>query len=179
VKIREINKIIKELWMMIYKGQDITDIEIQSGMEPGSKAAKSYNYRVVMRKGGAMMDMRGRCSAGQRVLACIVIRLALAETFGINCGVVALDEPTVNLDYDNKRGLAIALSHIVAARSQQRNFQLIMITHDEEFVGMMKVELSSMTGFSMPDRYFQVCREEGADGKFYSKINAMDWDDLA
>ena len=69
------------------------------------EAAKSYNYRVVMRKGGAVMDMRGRCSAGQRVLACLVIRLALAETFGVQCGVVALDEPTVNLDYDNKRGL--------------------------------------------------------------------------
>lgn len=32
------------------------------------------------------MDMRGRCSAGQRVLASIVIRLALAETFGVSCG---------------------------------------------------------------------------------------------
>jgi DNA repair exonuclease SbcCD ATPase subunit len=28
-----------------------------------------------------------------------VIRLALAETFGVNCGCIALDEPTVNLDY--------------------------------------------------------------------------------
>jgi DNA repair protein RAD50 len=178
VKIREINKIIKELWMMTYKGADITDIEIQSGQEPGSKAAKSYNYRVVMKKGGAQMDMRGRCSAGQRVLTSIVIRLALAETFGVNCGVVALDEPTVNLDYDNKKGLAIALSHIVASRAQQRNFQLIMITHDEEFVAMMKTELSSLTGFSMPDKYFQVCREEAADGKFYSKIHAIDLDEL-
>ena len=33
------------------------------------------------------MDMRGRCSAGQKVLACILIRLALAECFGVNCGV--------------------------------------------------------------------------------------------
>ena len=163
---------------MTYKGEDITNIEIQSGQEVGSKAAKSYNYRVVMSKGGAQMDMRGRCSAGQRVLTSIVIRLALAETFGVNCGVVALDEPTVNLDYENKKGLAVALSHIVASRAQQRNFQLIMITHDEEFVAMMKTELSSLTGFSMPDKYFQVCREEAADGKFYSKINAIDWDEL-
>ena len=59
---------------------------------------KSYNYRVVMSKGASnQIDMRGRCSAGQRVLACIVIRLALAETFGVNCGCIALDEPTVNL----------------------------------------------------------------------------------
>jgi hypothetical protein len=50
-----------------------------------------------MTKGGSSIDMRGRCSAGQRVLASIVIRLALAETFGVNCGCIALDEPTVNL----------------------------------------------------------------------------------
>lgn len=131
VKIREINKIIRELWLLTYKGEDILNIEIQSGQEPGSKAAKSYNYRVVMSKGGAKMDMRGRCSAGQRVLASIVIRLALAETFGVNCGCIALDEPTVNLDAENKKGLAAALSQIVASRSHQRNFQLILITHDE------------------------------------------------
>ena len=82
---------------MTYKGEDITNIELVSGQEPGSKAQKSYNYRVVMTKGTSRMDMRGRCSAGQRVLASIVIRLALAETFGVNCGCIALDEPTVNL----------------------------------------------------------------------------------
>ena len=34
-----------------------------------------------MTKGEAELDMRGRCSAGQKVLASLVIRLALAETF--------------------------------------------------------------------------------------------------
>ena len=43
---------------------------------------------------------------------------------------------------------------------------------------MMKTELSSLTGFSMPEKFFQVVREEAADGKFYSKINAVDWDEL-
>ena len=84
----------------------------------------------------------------------------------------------VNLDYNNKRGLAIALAQIVAARAQQSNFQLILITHDEDFVAMMKTELASQTGFNMPERYFQVRREEGTDGKFYSKIDAIDWDEL-
>ncbi len=54
-------------------------------------------YRVVMYSGGAELDMRGRCSAGQKVLACLIIRLALAETFCLNCGILALDEPTTNL----------------------------------------------------------------------------------
>jgi DNA repair protein RAD50 len=174
IKIGEINGIIRDLWTLTYKGEDISNIQIVSGEESGSRATRSYNYRVVMFKGSAQMDMRGRCSAGQRVLASIVIRLALAETFCVNFGCIALDEPTVNLDYNNKRGLAIALAQIIASRSQQSNFQLILITHDEDFVLMMKNELSSHVNVSMPEKYFQVRREEGADGKFYSKIDAID-----
>ncbi len=129
-----------------------------------------YNYRVVMVKGDTALDMRGRCSAGQKVpgsafciytyslslyisykcaikiqyvfyseydvnktrhkkthstffcfihsnlcfsyfqvLASLIIRLALAETFCLNCGILALDEPTTNLDRDNIESLAHAL----------------------------------------------------------------------
>ena len=171
-------QIVRELWLLTYKGEDIGNIEIVSGQEPGSRSSRSYNYRVVMTKGNSQLDMRGRCSAGQRVLASIVIRLALAETFGVNCGCIALDEPTVNLDYPNKKGLAVALAQIIAARSQQSNFQLILITHDEEFVSMTKTEMSMLTGFSMPEKYFQVRRERASDGKFYSKIDEKDWSEL-
>ena len=34
----------------------------------------------------------------------MVIRLALAETFCVSCGILALDEPTTNLDHRNKVG---------------------------------------------------------------------------
>ena len=134
LKLREINKIIRELWQLIYKGQDIDSIEIESGQDDtaaASRSSRSYNYRVVMRKGDIPLDMRGRCSAGQKVLAAIVIRLALAETFCLNCGMLALDEPTTNLDDANKAGLAHALARIIMSRQSQHNFQLICITHDE------------------------------------------------
>ena len=87
-----------------------------------------------MFKQDAELDMRGRCSAGQKVLACLIIRLALAETFSANCGVIALDEPTTNLDRENIESLANALADLVIKRSQQRNFQLVVITHDEDFI---------------------------------------------
>ena len=48
-----------------------------------------------------------------QVLASIIIRLALAETFCIDCGLLALDEPTTNLDSSNIEGLAQALDDIV------------------------------------------------------------------
>ncbi|RYH29595.1 hypothetical protein EON65_07970 [archaeon] len=139
LKIREINKIIRELWQLIYQGQDIDTIELESGVgndpEAGivapSGGSRSYNYRVVMKKGDVPLDMRGRCSAGQKVLASIVIRLALAETFCLDCGMLALDEPTTNLDEANKVGLAQALTRLIVGRAKQQNFQLICITHDE------------------------------------------------
>jgi len=76
-------------------------------------------------------------SAGQRVLASIIIRLALAETFCIDCGILALDEPTTNLDEENSRSLAVMLQQIIKDRSAQSNFQLIVITHDEKFAQMI------------------------------------------
>jgi len=110
LKMDEINKIIKELWQATYKSNDIDTIEIRSEAENGSTTkARSYNYRVVMVKGDTELDMRGRCSAGQKVLASLIIRLALAETFCINCGILALDEPTTNLDRYNVESLANAL----------------------------------------------------------------------
>jgi len=67
MKIVEVNKIIRELWFLAYKGQDITSIGIVSGQEDGTRGNKGYNYRVVMSKGREQMDMRGCCNAGQRV----------------------------------------------------------------------------------------------------------------
>lgn len=85
-KMEEINRVAGELWQSTYQGTDVDTIMIRSEAEEGTKK-RGYNYRVVMVKQDAEMDMRGRCSAGQKVLACIIIRLALAECFGVNCGV--------------------------------------------------------------------------------------------
>lgn len=129
-KMADINKIIKELWQKTYRNSDIDYIQVKADAD----GARSYNYRVVMHSGGAELEMRGRCSAGQKVLACLVIRLALAETFCLNCGILALDEPTTNLDAANSASLAEALRSIMFARRDQANFQLIVITHDERCV---------------------------------------------
>ena len=130
-KMRDINRAVKELWQQTYRAADIDYIQVRADGE--GAAGRSYNYRVVMVCGGAELDMRGRCSAGQKVLACLVIRLALAETFCLRCGVLALDEPTTNLDDDNAASLADALRGLIAARQGQDGFQLVVITHDETF----------------------------------------------
>mmetsp|Transcript_10827 Transcript_10827/g.25333 ORF Transcript_10827/g.25333 Transcript_10827/m.25333 type:complete len:417 (-) Transcript_10827:261-1511(-) len=182
-KISEINRIIQELWQRTYMGEDIEGIEIVSGEEGGSsRANRSYNYRVVMRKGDALLDMRGRCSAGQRVLACIVIRLALAETFCLSCGILTLDEPTTNLDEYNKSGLATALAEIISARAKQRNFQLLCITHDADFVTHMRDAFNALGAdrtFNLPEFYWRISRQQtGTNGQYCSQIHRTDWDDM-
>ena len=66
---------------------------------------------------GVHIDMRLNSSAGQRVLASLLIRLALAEAFCDQCAIMALDEPTTNLDKENIEGLADALSDFIAHRT--------------------------------------------------------------
>ncbi|OII74684.1 uncharacterized protein cubi_00237 [Cryptosporidium ubiquitum] len=177
-KMTEINRTIKELWNITYKGHDIDYIAIRSDVEENEEnfvadsnqkssrtpGTKSFNYRVVMIQNGIELDMKGRCSAGQRVLACIIIRLALAESFCANCGILALDEPTTNLDRFNIKGLAEALSYLIKFRKQQKNFQLIIITHDENFVRVMAQEQQC-------DHFFHVSKDE----KGYSTIRQVDF----
>ncbi|KAL2018553.1 hypothetical protein VTK56DRAFT_595 [Thermocarpiscus australiensis] len=156
LKMEEINRTIGELWQSTYQGTDIDTIQIRSDVEAGAGAGagkRNYNYRVSMVKGDTEMDMRGRCSAGQKVLASIIIRLALAESFGVNCGLIALDEPTTNLDSDNIRSLAESLHNIIKARRSQSNLQLIVITHDEEFLKHMQCS-------DFCDDFYRVKRDE-------------------
>ena len=93
MKMEEINKIIRELWQQTYRGQDIDYIRIHSDSE--GAGTRSYSYKVcsfigivtftswpyfirvvlrilpflqvLMQTGDAELEMRGRCSAGQKV----------------------------------------------------------------------------------------------------------------
>ncbi|XKL64892.1 hypothetical protein PGB90_004978 [Kerria lacca] len=162
-RMKMINNIIRELWRAIYRGNDIDSIEIKTDESSSTSAGeKNYNYKVIQIKNGVELDMPGRCSAGQKVLACLIIRMALAETFSKNCGIFALDEPTTNLDKENIESLSQALAEIVERRLVQRNFQLIIITHDEEF-------LKRLFTVEKVEKYLEVKRDNR--GKSKIKIN--------
>ena len=55
--------------------QDIDMIQIKADAD----GLRSYNYRVVMNTGGAELDMRSRCSAGQKVRAAVGYQSAAAR----------------------------------------------------------------------------------------------------
>ncbi|MCO5565272.1 hypothetical protein L7F22_018945 [Adiantum nelumboides] len=151
IKMEEINETLNNLWGKTYKGTDIDTIMIKADGEGSGN--RSYNYRVIMVKDSVEMDMRGRCSAGQKCLASILIRLALADSFSENCGIMALDEPTTNLDEHNIMALAESLGTLIDERRRQSNFQLIIITHDTKFLSQLSQSCGGI------DRYFHVARD--------------------
>ncbi|KAJ3663533.1 hypothetical protein Zmor_007787 [Zophobas morio] len=159
-KMVQINRTIRHFWRNTYRGNDIDHIEIKTEYAAGTSTKRTYNYKVVQIKKGIELDMRGRCSAGQKVLACLLIRMALAETLSSNCGILALDEPTTNLDRANVFSLSDTLARIINNRHQEKTFQLIVITHDEEF-------LNALTRAQGTTHYYKVERDR--DG--YSVIN--------
>ncbi|KAJ7370910.1 DNA repair protein RAD50 [Desmophyllum pertusum] len=131
-----------------------------------------------MIKGDTALDMRGRCSAGQKVLASLIIRLALAETFCLNCGILTLDEPTTNLDEDNIESLANQLASVIRTRQLQRNFQLVVITHDEEFV-------ENLGRSDFVDYYFRIYKDESGffedietECSYFCAEKNLFWNDL-
>ena len=63
-----------------------------------------------------------------------------------------MDEPTTNLDHENIHSLADALSDLVVNRSSA-NFQLIVITHDEDF-------LNQLVRADQVDYFYRVSRND-------------------
>ncbi|OTF72784.1 hypothetical protein BLA29_013709 [Euroglyphus maynei] len=115
---------------------------------------------------GKTLDMRGRCSAGQKVLACLIIRIALALLFSNNFTVITLDEPTTNLDSSNIRALAKA---IVKLRKMNEHLQIIIITHDEDF-------LQSLSADDYVDQYYKVFKNE--DGYSTIELHSIHSDEI-
>lgn len=77
IKMKEVNRTIREMWCNTYGGTDIDTIEICSKDSDESNKAtpnsdaftsrQSYKYSVVMLRNGTKVNMRGCCSAGQKV----------------------------------------------------------------------------------------------------------------
>lgn len=68
-------KIFDNVKTVSFPFSDIEYIEIRSDADENVSASdkrRSYNYRVVMIKGDTALDMRGRCSAGQKVIALFI-----------------------------------------------------------------------------------------------------------
>ena len=158
--IKETNRIIKQLWSKTYIDKDVSTIKINAEMKDGK-----YQYSVVMEKNGVEMSVRERCSAGQKMLASLTIRLALSQVFANNCGIIALDEPTTNLDNSKATEFAKQLSKLVKKRKEigTGNIQMIIVSHSEEFCQQITDELNI-------DHYYEIEKKSDSENRSYSQI---------
>jgi DNA repair protein RAD50 len=159
-KMDQVNKYLSEIWREVYHGEDISLIEVQASHVEDTKRRKSYSYSIVMEKaGGRKMEMKGRCSMGQKVLASIVIRLAIAEVFANSARILALDEPTTNLDREHIANLAHQLCRLIEL-NDGKYMQMIIISHDLDFIRMMEKYTPSYYEVSRDHRNFSVIKRK-------------------
>jgi DNA repair protein RAD50 len=153
-QIAALNRLIRKLWRNVYNGNDVDYVEIKVDFVSSREKKRNYFYRVVQVTGARELDMQGHCSAGQKFLACLVIRMALAELSSPGCGILALDEPTTSLDRETVQNLSDTLSRVVNVKGEN-NFQLLVVTHDEEF-------LKALTRAQSVPHYYTVHRNQAS-----------------
>lgn len=74
-RMNTVNKIMRQLWNLVYSGNDTSSIQIRVQTTEGiGDKKRSYNYKLVQVKRNIEMDMKGKCSAGQKV--CINVQLS-------------------------------------------------------------------------------------------------------
>merc|ERR1712178_573296 len=152
----QVNVLLNRYWKHIYLGTDISSIWIKCEPITSGVSAGKYNYKVMCKRkvkdqtepnrrvdGDVYIEdeLRGRCSTGQKAIACIVIRLALSQAFCMNsgaCRIFALDEPTTSLDRKTIKSFCHSIFKIIDVfKDSGCPIQLLIITHDTEFLKEM------------------------------------------
>jgi exonuclease SbcC len=82
----------------------------------------------IVHKPGEPPQSAERLSTGQRVVLALAFWPTVAALWQHDLGMLALDEPTANLDDGNRKYLAEALAALTA--KVRGNRQLLMVTHD-------------------------------------------------
>ncbi|KAI3737856.1 hypothetical protein L2E82_27870 [Cichorium intybus] len=132
-----------------YGGQDIDYISIHSDAEHGGTRSYSYKLRLLCKP----VMLSWKCEEG----VVQVKRLALTETFCLNCGILALDEPTTNSDVPNAESLPGALLRYLFIFVL--HFQLLpksQISCDEGYTGLC----SKGTSIAKPGSQLWPAREQ-------------------
>jgi exonuclease SbcC len=118
--ITAVNEVMSNLWMQLYPYDKWSSIRLD---------ASESDYLLQMReKEGDWISVAGFASGGERMLACLVLRLAFAKVLAQNMNILILDEPTHNLD-----DKAInTLVEVIQNRLSGFLDQLFIVTHDEK-----------------------------------------------
>ncbi|XP_021957620.1 DNA repair protein RAD50 isoform X1 [Folsomia candida] len=127
--IDDINNYLKDYWEMLFPHDDIPTILMEAAKKSEGAIRVDYNYHFKMQtcRNNEELQMRGRSSHGEKILASLIIRCAFTEKFASGCPIVAFDEPEGCLDEGVVRNLVDHFSSITGSN------QVIVTSYDEEF----------------------------------------------
>ncbi|MFH0869380.1 MAG: hypothetical protein V1839_04090 [archaeon] len=115
-----VNEVMAELWTQLYPYDKWTSLRLEASEDDYVLQLKEFE--------GAWIPVSGFASGGERMLSCLVLRLAFAKVLAQNMSMLILDEPTHNLD-----DKAIStLVDIIQNRLSDFLDQLFIVTHDEK-----------------------------------------------
>ncbi len=121
--VSSINGLMQELWPQLYPYGDYLGIRL---------ATKKDDYLLEVNAnvgvGEAWLQVDGIASGGERSIACLAMRIALAMVVVPNLRWLILDEPTHNID---SSGIS-KLIEVLGGTLPRLVDQIFIITHDEE-----------------------------------------------
>ncbi|MEM4247707.1 MAG: AAA family ATPase [Candidatus Nanoarchaeia archaeon] len=118
--ITAVNEVMANLWTQLYPYDKWSSIKLD--------ASESDYLLQIREKEGEWISVSGFASGGERMLACLVLRLAFAKVLAQNINILILDEPTHNLD---DRAIN-TLVDVIQNRLSGFLDQIFIVTHDEK-----------------------------------------------
>ncbi len=116
-----INQIMQEMWPELYPYEDYQGISLDANSD-------DYTLMVKTGRNGGMWEEVGTiASGGEKSIACLALRTALALVLVPNLKWLILDEPTHNLDRQGLDKFVRAVNEVLPKLVDQ----IFIITHDE------------------------------------------------
>lgn len=117
-----INEIMHEVWPELYPYQDYQSIRLDADVDD-----YLLKVKTAAPDGGAWENVESIASGGERTIACLAMRVALALVLAPNLKWLILDEPTHNLDQNGLSKFVKAINDVLPNIVEQ----VFIITHDE------------------------------------------------
>jgi exonuclease SbcC len=115
-----VNRAMNKLWSTLYPYRDFVSIRLN---------AEEGDYILQLQgRDGIWINVEGNVSGGERSIACLALRIALALALAPQLRILVLDEPTANLDAKAISELTTTLRERIAEFIDQT----FLITHQPE-----------------------------------------------
>ncbi len=118
--ISAVNEVMAGLWQQVYPYERWNALRLD--------ASEDDYVLQLQENSGSWISVAGFASGGERMLACLVLRLAFAKVLAQNMNILILDEPTHNLDDKAINTLVEVVQNNLSGFLEQ----MFIVTHDEK-----------------------------------------------